>query len=91
MKALSCANGSAQQDHVAKEETVSPTAALGLVFVTASIDTRENREVVTVDIPGAFLHATNDDYAVCGDVYEWDAHRTNGKDRLQTIQELSNR
>jgi len=32
--------------------------------VTAAIDARENREVVTIDIPGAFLHATNDDYVV---------------------------
>ena len=34
------------------------------MFVTAAIDTKENREVVTIDIPGAFLHATNDDYMV---------------------------
>ncbi len=32
--------------------------------MTAAIDARENREVVTIDIPGAFLHATNDDYVV---------------------------
>jgi hypothetical protein len=35
-----------------------------LVFVTSTIDARENREVVTIDIPGAFLHATNKDYVV---------------------------
>ncbi len=35
-----------------------------LVFVTITIDTRENRKVVTIDIPGAFCHATNKDYAV---------------------------
>ncbi len=35
-----------------------------LVFVTSTIDARENREVVTIVIPGAFLHATNKDYAV---------------------------
>ncbi len=64
MKARSCANGSVQRDHVAKEEAASPTVALELVFVTATIDARENREVVTIDIPGAFLHATNDDYVV---------------------------
>jgi hypothetical protein len=34
-----------------------------LVFVTSTIEARENREVVTIDIPGAFLHATNKDYA----------------------------
>ncbi len=34
------------------------------MFVTAATDAKENREVVTIDIPGAFLHATNDDYVV---------------------------
>jgi hypothetical protein len=34
------------------------------MFVTAAIDASENREVVTIDIPGAFLHATNNDYVV---------------------------
>ncbi len=64
VKARSCANGSVQRSHVAKEEAASPTVALESVFVTAAIDERENREVVTIDIPGAFLHATNDDYVV---------------------------
>jgi hypothetical protein len=35
-----------------------------LVFVTSTIDTRENREVVTIDIPGAFLQATNKNYVI---------------------------
>ena len=64
VKARSCANGSVQRSHVAKEEAASPTVALESVFVTAAIDARENRKVVTIDIPGAFLHATNDDYVV---------------------------
>ncbi len=28
------------------------------------IDAKENREVVTIDIPGAFLHADNKDYVI---------------------------
>ena len=32
--------------------------------MTAAIDARENREVATIDIPGASLHATNDNYVV---------------------------
>ena len=35
-----------------------------LVFATSTIDARENRDVVTINIPGAFLHATNKDYVV---------------------------
>ncbi len=38
--------------------------ALESVFVTSTIDARENREVVTINIPGALLHATNKDYVV---------------------------
>ncbi len=34
---------------------MSPTVALESVFVTAAIDAKENREVVTIDIPGAFV------------------------------------
>jgi hypothetical protein len=50
--------------HVAKEEAASPTVALESVFVTSTIDAIENREVVTINIPGAFLHAKNEDYVV---------------------------
>jgi hypothetical protein len=35
-----------------------------LLLATSTIDARENREVVTINIPGAFLHATNKDYAI---------------------------
>ncbi len=35
-----------------------------LVFVTSTIDARENREVVAINIPGVFLHATNKDYVI---------------------------
>ncbi len=38
VKARSCAKGSVQQDHVAKEQAASPTVALESVFVTATID-----------------------------------------------------
>jgi hypothetical protein len=64
VKARSCTNGSVQLSHVAKEEAASPTVALESVFVMSTINTRENREVVTINILGAFLHATNEDYNV---------------------------
>jgi hypothetical protein len=35
-----------------------------LVLVTSTIDARENKEVVTINIPGAFLHTTNKDYVL---------------------------
>jgi len=64
VKARSCANGSVQREHVAKEEAAAPTVALESVFVTATIDAKERQEVVTIDIPGAFLHANNEDYVI---------------------------
>ena len=64
VKARSCANGSVQREHVAKEEAAAPTVALESVFVTATIDAKEKREIVTIDIPGAFLHADNNDYVI---------------------------
>jgi hypothetical protein len=63
-KARSCANGSVQREHVAKEDAAEPTVALESVFVIAIIDAKEKREVVTIDIPGAFLHVDNDDYVI---------------------------
>ncbi len=63
-KARSCANGSVQREHVAKKEAAAPTVALEFVFVTAAIDAKEKQEVVTIDIPGDFLHADNEGYVI---------------------------
>ncbi len=63
-KARSCANGNPQREHIAKEEAAAPTVMLESVFLTLTIDAKENREVVTIDIPGAFLHADNEDYLI---------------------------
>ena len=50
---------------MAKEEAAAPTVALESIFVTATIDAKEKREVVTIDIPvGAFLYADNNDYVI---------------------------
>ncbi len=45
IKARSCANGSVQREHVAKEEAAAPTVAFESVFVTATIDAKGKREV----------------------------------------------
>jgi hypothetical protein len=64
IKARSCANGNKQREHIAKEEAAAPTVALESVFITSTIDVKESRKVVTIDIPGAFLHADNEDYVI---------------------------
>ena len=47
-----------------KEEAASPTAVTESVILTAVIDTYKKRDLATMDIPGAFLHALNDDYVL---------------------------
>ena len=39
-----------------KDEVALPIVATESVFITATIDTFENRDVAPVDLPGAFLH-----------------------------------
>ncbi len=41
VKAKSCANGSVQREHVAKEEAAVPTVVLESVFVTATVNAKE--------------------------------------------------
>ena len=64
IKARACADGRPQCQHIAKEETTSPTINNDSLFVLAAIDAYENCHVVTMDIPGAFLHANNDDFVI---------------------------
>jgi hypothetical protein len=64
IKARLCANGNPQREHIAKEEAAAPSVMLESVFITSTIDAKESRKVVAIDIPGAFLHANNDDYVI---------------------------
>jgi hypothetical protein len=64
IKARSCTNRSKQREHIAKEEAAVLTVALEFVFITTEIDAKENWKVVTIDIPGAILHANNEDYVI---------------------------
>ena len=43
-----------------KEEVASPTVATESVFITANINTFDNRDVATVDLLGALLHTEED-------------------------------
>jgi hypothetical protein len=62
IKARSCANGSKQREHIAKQEAAALTVALESAFITAAIDAKEHQKMLTIDISGAFLHADNEDY-----------------------------
>ena len=56
IKGCACADGRPQRKLFTKEESTSPTVAIENVFLTATIDAFEGRDVATCDIPGAFLH-----------------------------------
>ena len=64
VKARACANGAPQRQHIAKEETTSPTVSNEANCTLAAIAAHENRFVGTMDLPGAFLHADNDSFVV---------------------------
>jgi hypothetical protein len=53
-----------QRDHVAKEEAAASTMSLDSVFIMSTIDAKEKQKVLTIDIPGAFLHAKNKNYII---------------------------
>jgi hypothetical protein len=52
-----------QRLHKTKQETSSPILWLTTeaLFITSTIDAEERRKVVTVDIPGAFMHSDMDE------------------------------
>jgi hypothetical protein len=68
------------------QKTAALMVALRSVFITAAIDAKEHRKVVTIDIPGAFSHANNEDYAIMKMVET--LCRTNREDKSQVVQEI---
>ena len=61
IKGRGCADGRKQREHLTKEETSSPTVAIESVLISGTIDAHENRDVATIDVPGAFMQADMDD------------------------------
>ena len=63
LKSRMCADGSKQRTYEGydKNDAASPTAATESVLITGVIDAKEKRKVATIDLPGAFLHALNDE------------------------------
>ena len=55
MKGRGCANGRPQQEYVTTEESSSPTVSLYALMSLCVMDALDDRKVITVDIPGAFL------------------------------------
>ena len=57
VKARGCAGGRPQQEFISKDESSSPTVSTLALFISCAMDAMEGRQVVTCDIPGAFLQA----------------------------------
>jgi hypothetical protein len=50
-------NGKPTRELLSREDSASPTAALESIMLTAVIDSTERRDVMTCDIPNAFIQA----------------------------------
>ena len=63
VKTRSCADGSKQRRRPGykKEDNASPTMDNESLMITTAINAHERRDVMKIDLPGAFLHATNDE------------------------------
>ena len=61
VKAQGCVDGRKQKLYKTKEETSSPTMNVEALFITCIIDALEGREVMTCDIPGAFMQSEMDE------------------------------
>ena len=57
VKARGCADGRPQREYIAKDESSSLTVSTYALFISCAMDAMEDRQVITRDIPGAFLQA----------------------------------
>ena len=61
IKGRGCADGRSQREYTMKEDASAPTVFIESVMLSCVQDANERRDVATVDIPGAFMHADMDD------------------------------
>ena len=57
IKARGCADYSKQREYMTKEETYAPTVSAEALMISCLIYAKVGRDVATIDIPGAFMHA----------------------------------
>ena len=55
MKGRGCADGRPQREYITKEESSLPTVSLYALMGSCLMDAMDDRKVITVDIPSAFL------------------------------------
>ena len=61
IKGRGCADGRKQRLYTKKEDASAPTVSLEALLISCVIDAKEQRDVATVDIPGAFMQADMDE------------------------------
>ncbi len=61
IKARTCANGSTQREYIDRDDAASPTAATDSILITGTIDAKQGRDVMTADIPNAFVQTSIDE------------------------------
>ena len=61
IKGRGCADGRKQRAYITKEDSTAPTVSTEAVFLSAVIDSMEGRNVVVLDVPGAFMQAEIDE------------------------------
>ena len=57
IKARLVFNGKPTRDWLSREDTSSPTASQEGIFMTATVDAKEERDVMSTDLPNAFIQA----------------------------------
>ena len=50
-------NGKPTREWIGRDETQAPTVSLELIFLTSMIDALKGRDIMSVDIPNAFIQA----------------------------------
>jgi hypothetical protein len=58
---VTCADGLKQRLYTSKQEASSPTFSIESLMISCIIDTKQGRDVATVDIPGAFMQVDMDE------------------------------
>ena len=55
VKGRTCANGSTRREYMDRDEAASHTAMTESIIITGVIDAKQRRDVMTADIPNAFV------------------------------------
>ena len=61
IKVRHCANGKPQRIYKQQDDVSSPTVATESVLLTAGIEAKEGRDVMTIDVPNTFLQTSMDE------------------------------